>query len=332
MLRASPGSSPGGERYDPPGHMLSSVATLPVSRVVHTAAAARAAADRPPSTVPGGASRNDLSCCVRPAKRVADDMASTRVAGGRDGSGERRRREDAGMKKARGGSRKYGSGGRAGQKADKHGAANGSRQRAATTPDLQRAHACCQRCWPPRRHASPCGLPCLNAGARSAQPDSHPPLLDVWVVFSPSAADPEQLRSGDPPVHSWHRRSAPLGGQRVSAAQSLVPDTKPMKQKTSGVSWAWRDCREVGPRASKLTQARGLHHEATVATCRALALSCRSLPSNASALTKVFNAAQRFPNDGMLGPAKIVVRPCETEARPYETEMRPCETEMRTSN
>jgi len=49
----------------------------------------------------------------------------------------------------------------------------------------------------------------------------------------------------------------------VSAAQSLVPDTKPIKEKTSGVPWAWRECQQVGllfPRASELTQARRLHH------------------------------------------------------------------------
>lgn len=58
----------------PPGQRASSVATLPVSRVVHTAAAASAAGERPGSTAPGGASMNRRSSGLSAEKRAATDM------------------------------------------------------------------------------------------------------------------------------------------------------------------------------------------------------------------------------------------------------------------
>jgi len=80
---ASPGRPGGGGRYPPPGQRVASVATPPSSRVVHTAAAWKAAGERPPSTAPGGASRNARSLGESAAKRAPVDMVTAQCPPGR---------------------------------------------------------------------------------------------------------------------------------------------------------------------------------------------------------------------------------------------------------
>ena len=282
MLRASPGSSPGGDRYDPPGHKLSSVATLPVSRVVHTAAAARAAADRPPSIVPGGASRNSFSCCVRPAKRVAEDMEGTRTADGRGDGGERRRREDARMEKARGGSRRYSSGGRAGKSTDKN---ESSTRKPKTGPDDARSTAgarllptavssspaCVTLRTAPvsvqdHRVHSPTTTPCSSTCCCAQTIGKGPRTAAVRGPTLPQLASTQCLAgetarvSGTKPRagHEAHKREnigCALGVARVPASRSALSSC--VRAHTS---------QKAPPRA-------------TVANRRALTRSCRSLRS-----------------------------------------------------